>query len=197
MRATVGEQTGLIEKLRVEIAELRARLNMNSRNSSNPPSSDGYAKPAPRSRRKRSGKKPGKQPGTRDAISRSVPIPMRRRSTRRPGASAVRCRGDGDDRPPGVRSSAGGIVLHRASGTASAMPLRRRDDRVFPPEATAPACYGPALRAYMCYLVTRQHIPVARVAELLRDTYGAPVATGRSSRWSKRARRCSMSSSPG
>ena len=48
----------------------------------------------------------------------------------------------------------------------------------FPSEATASACYGPALRAYVCYLVTRQRIPVARVAELLRDTYGAPVATG-------------------
>ncbi|WP_276968347.1 DUF6444 domain-containing protein, partial [Metallibacterium scheffleri] len=63
LRATVGEQAGLIEKLTAEIAELRARLNMNSRNSSKPPSSDGYAKPAPKSRRKRSGKKPGKQPG--------------------------------------------------------------------------------------------------------------------------------------
>lgn len=48
----------------------------------------------------------------------------------------------------------------------------------FPSEATAPACYGPALRAYVAYLVTRQHIPVARVAELLRDTYGATISTG-------------------
>jgi len=83
LRATVAEQAGLIEKLMAEIAELRARLNMNSRNSSKPPSSDGYAKPAPKSRRKRSGKKPGKQPGDPDAISHSVLIPMRRRSTRR------------------------------------------------------------------------------------------------------------------
>jgi transposase len=47
----------------------------------------------------------------------------------------------------------------------------------FPADATAPACYGPALRAYVCYLVTRQHIPIARVAEQLRDTYGAPIST--------------------
>jgi transposase len=47
----------------------------------------------------------------------------------------------------------------------------------FPKDATAPACYGPALRAYVCYLVTRQHIPVARVAEQLRDTYGQPIST--------------------
>ena len=48
----------------------------------------------------------------------------------------------------------------------------------FPAEATASACYGPALRAYVCYLVTRQRIPIARVAELLRDSYGAAVSTG-------------------
>jgi hypothetical protein len=52
-----------IEKLGVEIVALRARLGMNSRNSSKPPSSDGYTKPAPKSRRQRSGKKQGKQPG--------------------------------------------------------------------------------------------------------------------------------------
>jgi len=40
LRTTVAEQAALIEKLTAEIAELRARLNMNSRNSSKPPSSD-------------------------------------------------------------------------------------------------------------------------------------------------------------
>src|SRR5664280_2652766 len=33
-------------------------------------------------------------------------------------------------------------------------------------------------RAYVCYLVTHQHIPIARVVELLADTYGATVSTG-------------------
>lgn len=59
----MAEQAKTIEKLSLEIVELRAWLGMNSRNSSKPPSSDGYEKPAPKSRRVRSGKKPGKQPG--------------------------------------------------------------------------------------------------------------------------------------
>jgi transposase len=47
----------LIEK----VSELEARLNMNSKNSSKPPSSDGYNKP--KSLRASSGKKSGGQPG--------------------------------------------------------------------------------------------------------------------------------------
>jgi hypothetical protein len=50
------EQAAVVEKLTAEIAGLRARLNMSSRDLSKPPSSEGYAKPAPKSRRKRSGR---------------------------------------------------------------------------------------------------------------------------------------------
>ncbi len=50
--------------------------------------------------------------------------------------------------------------------------------RGFPADATAPTCYGPKLRALVCHLVVRQQIPVARVAELLADTYQIPVSTG-------------------
>lgn len=60
LRALAVTQAGLIERLTVELVELKACLDMNSRNSSKSPSSDGYAKPAPKSRRARSGKKPGK-----------------------------------------------------------------------------------------------------------------------------------------
>jgi transposase len=41
----------------------------------------------------------------------------------------------------------------------------------FPDEAIGPACSGPNLRALVCYLVVRQYIPIAWVAELMRDAY--------------------------
>src|SRR5579863_7259974 len=53
----------LVVALSEQIRALEARLNINSRNSSMPPSADGYKKPAPKSRRTRTGKRPGKQPG--------------------------------------------------------------------------------------------------------------------------------------
>ena len=52
-----------IKVLSEEIALLKERLNKNSKNSSKPPSTDGFDKPKPMSLRKPSGKKQGAQPG--------------------------------------------------------------------------------------------------------------------------------------
>lgn len=62
-------------ELRERVAELERRLSANSRNSHRPPSSEGYAKPRPRSRRGRSGRKPGGQPGSPGATLRQVDDP--------------------------------------------------------------------------------------------------------------------------
>jgi len=49
---------------------------------------------------------------------------------------------------------------------------------VFPPEASAPTCYGPQIAALGTYLQGRQHLPVERAAEMMADCFGAPVSTG-------------------
>jgi transposase len=48
----------------------------------------------------------------------------------------------------------------------------------FPPEAKAPVCWGPGVRALAVYLLDRQHLPVERTGELLADLLDAPVSTG-------------------
>lgn len=63
LNATISAQTQLIAQLNQTIQELREQLNKNSKNSSKPPSSDGFKKPAPKSLRKSSGKKVGGQKG--------------------------------------------------------------------------------------------------------------------------------------
>jgi transposase len=169
--------------LSADNAQLRARLGMNSKNSSKPPSSDGYAKPAPKSRRQRSGKKPGKQPG---AVGKNL-APVEHPDeivTHTP----EHCEGCGDDLS---NAAVSGVVRRQVFdlppvvvATVEHRAQRKRchcgheTTAAFPPEATGPTCYGPNLRALVCYLVVRQHIAIKRVAELLADGYGIAVSTG-------------------
>lgn len=54
----------VVEALQAEIAELAGRLGQNSRSSSKPPPSDSpFVKPAVKSLRAKSGRRPGGQPG--------------------------------------------------------------------------------------------------------------------------------------
>lgn len=62
-QATIEELTEKLAKAEARIAELEEQLHKDSHNSSKPPSSDGYEKPAPKSLRKKSGKKAGGQKG--------------------------------------------------------------------------------------------------------------------------------------
>src|SRR2546421_3917918 len=83
----VRRQAEQIEGLKVELAALRAenaelkrQLGMNSQNSSKPPSSDSpFDKPAPKSLRGKSCRKPGGQPGHPGATLTLVDDPDDRR----------------------------------------------------------------------------------------------------------------------
>lgn len=46
----------------------------------------------------------------------------------------------------------------------------------FPAAVTAPACYGPRIRALGIYLVSYQHLPYERAAEILSDWARAPIS---------------------
>ena len=60
---TIDTLTMKLDQANARIAELEEQLHKDSHNSSKPPSSDGFDKPAPKSQRKKSGKKAGGQTG--------------------------------------------------------------------------------------------------------------------------------------
>jgi transposase len=70
----------VIAGLRAEVAELKRRLGVNPRNSSRPPSSDApFDEPAPKSLRRKSGRKSGGQPGHPGSTLALVDNPSERR----------------------------------------------------------------------------------------------------------------------
>jgi transposase len=182
LEGLVAEQATLIADLRVEVAELRARLSANSRNSSRPPSSDGLAKPpAPKSLRRRSGRKQGGQLGH---VGRHLA------RVERPETVIVhlpaRCDGCGGDLADGepvgeecrqvfdlppVRLE---VTEHRAQRRRCACGHVTCAD--FPAGVGAPAQYGPRIRALGIYLIAVQHLPYQRAAQLLSDWFGAPLS---------------------
>ncbi len=179
----LAQRDALIAALAGRVAELEARLGKNSRNSSKPPSSDGLAKPAPKSLRRASGRKPGKQQGGQGfrLEPRAIPDQVR---VHAPG----KCRGCGAglaDAPvvgtetrqvfdlPVIELLA---IEHRAQRRECGCGVVTRAP--FPVEATAPTCYGPGVAALATYLLGRQHLPVERAAECLEEAFGAAVSTG-------------------
>jgi transposase len=173
----------VIQALQERIAELEARLKSNSRNSSKPPSSDGYAKPRPKSRRVRTGRKPGKQPGTpgahlaKAAVADEVVVhqPVACGGCGAPLAEAEVVQTEGRqvfDLPPIRIQVVEHQVEHRRCGCGTITAA------TFPSGVSAPVQYGPGVQALAVYLGVYQHVPFDRTAELLADCFGAPLSTG-------------------
>jgi transposase len=186
LRAANAEQVRLIATLQARVAELERRLGRDSSNSSKPPSSDGLRKRSRAARRaggRGEDRRPGKQPGapgahlaqvaTPDEVAWHVPDRCGGCGAALAGASVVgvEARQVFDLPPLGLR-----VTEHRAERCRCACGVTTAGR--FPEHARAAACYGPGVRALVCYLCVHQHLPVDRAAQLLADVLGARVATG-------------------
>ena len=165
------------------IAELEARLGQNPRNSSKPPSSEGLAKPAPRSLRRRSGRKPGSQPGHPGSTLAPVAVPdevVRHdpRSCRGCGQSlagapqlGVEQRQEFDIPPIVVRVREHQLIEWRCSwGRVSCGQA--------PEGIDAPVQYGPRITAIIVYLYVGQFVSKKRTAQALAELFGTPLSEG-------------------
>lgn len=174
--------------LHERVTELERRLGQNSRNSHRPPSSDGYGKPAPRSRRERTDREPGGQPGHEGTTLARVQNPDERVTH-----SPPRCSGCGGslagapvvsterrqvfDLPEIALTVTEHLLEHRRCGCG------RTTMAAAPAGVGAPAQYGPGVRGLGTYLLAGQHLPLARTAELLGEVLHAPVSEGSLASW--------------
>ncbi len=181
----VTTQASLIELLMARVERLEADASRDSANSSRPPSGDTQKRRAQRAEAKPkvAGRRRGKQPGAEGHRLSPVPDPDVRFHHVPQGCCGCGASLDGAE-VVGSESRQVFDIPEPTPFVTEHTAERRRcscgrtTSGAFPPEATAPACYGPRLRALAIYMLCRQHLPVGRCAELLSDVLGVPVSTG-------------------
>ncbi|MEN3270781.1 IS66 family transposase [Pseudonocardia sp.] len=188
-----AELRAVVEVLRAEVAELRRQLGQNSRNSSRPPSSDSpFVKPAPKSLRRGSGRKPGGQDGHPGSTLAQVMDPhelVRHEPGRCGGCDAdlaeapevgVERRQVFDLPPITVRVTEHQLIARRCTCgvTTCGAP---------PATVAAPVQYGPRITAIIVYLYVGQFLSKKRTAQALAELFGTPVSEGTVAAMTKRA----------
>jgi transposase len=179
----LDEQHRQITTLSVRVKTLEDQRAQNSRNSSKPPSSD-LAKPAPKSLRKRSGRKPGGQPGHRGNTLRMVASPDRVEvhapvQCERCAWSLAQVAAHHQERRqvfdvPAPRLEVVEHLLERKRCPGCGH-LNRG---TFPEAVGAPVQYGPRLKALAVYLIDFQLLPYGRTAEFFADVFGQSISQG-------------------
>lgn len=173
-----------VKTLQGQVKSLQAQLAQNSRNSSQPPSSDGYEKPQPKSQREKSERPSGGQAGHPGHTLKQVEHPDRIE----PCAPVEVC-GCGANlshavvielerrqvfdlpalRPQVTEYQAQVKVCGRCGKTVRGQ---------FPDHVSQPVQYGPRVNAAVSYLSQYQLLPYERLAQLLRDLFELDLSEG-------------------
>ena len=165
------------------VRQLEEQLAKNSRNSSKPPSSDGFKKPSPKSLRKKGQRKSGGQPGHAGHTLKMAEKPDHtqnhhvdvceccRRSLADQPADSIEKRQVHD--LPVLRL----IVTEHQAETKQCC-CGHLNKAAFPEGVNAPVQYGPGVKAAAVYLKNYQFLPFERTCELLGDLFGCGISEG-------------------
>ncbi len=178
-----AELRELVTALQAQVADLAAQVKSNSRNSSRPPSSDGLAKPSPKSLRGKSGRRPGRpkgQPGATMELSEHPDKTVRHRparcsccgkSLKKAPVTAVERR-QVIDIPPVKAVTTEHQVLTLKCGCGCETKAQAPDG------VTAPVQYGPRVMGTGIYLWHGQFLSRDRACQALSDLFGCAPSPG-------------------
>jgi transposase len=178
--AVLREQLAAV---RSQVADLAAQVKTNSRNSSKPPSSDGLAKPAPKSLRGKSGRRPGRpegQPGATMELTDHPDKTVRHRPAR------CGCCGKSLKKAPVTaveRRQVIDIPPVKAVTTEHQMMTVRcgcgcETKAQAPDGVTAPVQYGPRIMGTGIYLWHGQFLSRDRAGQALSEMFGCAPSPG-------------------
>lgn len=174
----IEELRSLIEDLRAEVADLKRRLKLDSSNSSKPPSSDGLRKPSTKSLREKTNKKFGGQEGHQGDTLKQVDNPdeiiehhVDVCSSCGASLASVAIEEEIERQEFDIEFTKK-VRSHRSFIKRCSCGTRNSG---MPKHMTAPAQYGPEIRAFGIYL-SQQFLSKERSAELFREVFGISIS---------------------
>lgn len=185
----IEAQSKVIEELRKEnlllkerLVELERRLNLNSNNSSKPPSSDGLRKPSPKSLRQKGKNKSGGQPKHRGDTLYQTLEPDQIISHK--VISCPNCQKDLKKRPIEdiIKRQVFDLPIPRVEVTEHQAEVkyctscRCKVSGAFPQGVKAPVQYGLQVKSFAVYLQNQHFLPEARLKMVFKDIFNLPIS---------------------
>lgn len=187
IQEVIGMVTSFFEQQLLEkdarIEELEDQLNKNSQNSSKPPSTDTpYDKPAPKSRREKTGKKQGGQQGHKGTNLKMVATPDTYEYYQ--VSSCKHCGRNLQDVPVekiqrrqvyDIPTLAIQVVEHQSEVKTCSCGCQNVN---FPSHVSHYVQYGSRVKGLMTYLQNYQLLPYSRTSELIEDLFAHKISEG-------------------
>ncbi len=170
------------QELEAEVAALREQVNRNSRNSSQPPSSDGPGVSPKQRQRSKSKRKPGGQPGHKGTTRKLVPIEQVEEShdVKPETCRKCECALEGQDPEPyrhqvtEIPPVVAEIVEYRLH--ALSCPECGTETYAELPAGVPQGAFGPRLQAMVSLLSGRYRLSKRDIAEVMGDFFQADIS---------------------
>jgi transposase len=168
-----------IAALKAEVAELKAKLGQNSKNSSKPPSSDppGVTGPVHEPSQRKRGAQPGHEGGTRRLLNPDRVVDHRPTNCRQCARQLA-----GDDAHPSqfqvfeLPEMRPDVTEHRGH-TLTCPDCRTQTSAVIPPEVLQHG-FGPRMTALVALLTGRCRLSKRQVSEFFDEALNTPISIG-------------------